>query len=50
MPIPGEPIVFMKATTSICGPNDNVMLPQRLEEGRLGSRARLRDRQAKRRA
>src|SRR4051794_39092270 len=22
MPIPAEPIVFMKATTSICGPND----------------------------
>ena len=28
MPIPKEPIVFMKATTCIMGPNDNVMLPK----------------------
>jgi 2-keto-4-pentenoate hydratase/2-oxohepta-3-ene-1,7-dioic acid hydratase in catechol pathway len=28
MPIPKEPIVFMKATTSIQGPNDDVMLPK----------------------
>jgi ureidoglycolate lyase len=27
-PIPSEPIIFMKATTSICGPNDNVVLPR----------------------
>lgn len=27
-PIPKEPIVFMKATTSIQGPNDDVMLPK----------------------
>ncbi len=27
-PIPGEPIIFMKATSSICGPNDNVVLPR----------------------
>ncbi len=27
-PIPKEPIVFMKATTCIQGPNDNVMLPK----------------------
>lgn len=26
-PIPKEPIVFFKATTSICGPNDDVVLP-----------------------
>ena len=26
--IPEEPIIFMKATTSICGPNDDVMLPR----------------------
>ncbi|MDE0309858.1 MAG: fumarylacetoacetate hydrolase family protein [Acidiferrobacterales bacterium] len=26
--IPEEPIIFMKATTSLCGPNDNVMLPR----------------------
>ncbi|MFZ9335265.1 MAG: fumarylacetoacetate hydrolase family protein [Burkholderiaceae bacterium] len=28
MPIPKEPIVFMKATTSIQGPDDDVMLPK----------------------
>ncbi|MCF6328463.1 MAG: fumarylacetoacetate hydrolase family protein [Henriciella sp.] len=27
MPIPTEPILFMKATSAICGPNDNVILP-----------------------
>ena len=25
-PVPSEPIVFMKATSSICGPNDNIEL------------------------
>ncbi len=29
MPIPPEPIVFMKATTSISGPNDDVIQPRR---------------------
>lgn len=28
MAIPKEPIMFMKATTSLCGANDNVMLPK----------------------
>src|SRR6476659_6584272 len=28
MPLPKEPIVFLKATTSIQGPNDPVMLPK----------------------
>ncbi len=28
MPIPAEPIVFMKATTCIQGPNDDVVLPK----------------------
>ena len=28
MPIPKEPIMFMKSTTSLCGPNDKVMLPK----------------------
>ena len=28
MPIPSEPIVFMKATTCINGPNDDVMVPK----------------------
>jgi len=27
-PIPKEPILFMKATTSICGPNDDVVIPK----------------------
>ena len=28
MPIPKEPILFMKATTSLCGPNDRIVQPQ----------------------
>ncbi len=28
LPIPSEPLVFMKATTSITGPNDDVMQPK----------------------
>jgi 2,4-diketo-3-deoxy-L-fuconate hydrolase len=28
MAIPAEPILFMKATTSLCGPNDNVIQPK----------------------
>jgi 2-keto-4-pentenoate hydratase/2-oxohepta-3-ene-1,7-dioic acid hydratase in catechol pathway len=28
MTLPIEPIVFMKATSSICGPNDNVVIPR----------------------
>jgi 2-keto-4-pentenoate hydratase/2-oxohepta-3-ene-1,7-dioic acid hydratase in catechol pathway len=28
MPIPSEPILFMKATTCLCGPNDDVVQPQ----------------------
>lgn len=28
MPIPEEPVVFYKADTSICGPNDNVVQPR----------------------
>src|ERR1700761_8558800 len=28
MPIPAEPIVFMKANSSLCGPNDNVEKPR----------------------
>ena len=27
MPIPEEPVLFMKATSSICGPHDSVLLP-----------------------
>ena len=28
MPLPVEPVIFMKATSSICGPNDNVVIPR----------------------
>lgn len=27
LPIPEEPVIFMKADTSVCGPNDDVMMP-----------------------
>jgi 2-keto-4-pentenoate hydratase/2-oxohepta-3-ene-1,7-dioic acid hydratase in catechol pathway len=32
-PIPKEPIIFMKATSSICGPNDDVILPKAATKG-----------------
>jgi len=28
MPVPAEPVLFMKATSSIIGPNDNVVIPR----------------------
>jgi 2-keto-4-pentenoate hydratase/2-oxohepta-3-ene-1,7-dioic acid hydratase in catechol pathway len=28
MAVPTEPVVFMKATSAICGPNDNIVLPR----------------------
>lgn len=28
MPIPKEPVIFNKVTTSICGPNDDTMIPK----------------------
>jgi 2-keto-4-pentenoate hydratase/2-oxohepta-3-ene-1,7-dioic acid hydratase in catechol pathway len=28
MPVPTEPILFMKATSAICGPNDDVIIPK----------------------
>jgi 2-keto-4-pentenoate hydratase/2-oxohepta-3-ene-1,7-dioic acid hydratase in catechol pathway len=33
LPIPQEPVVFMKATTAICGPNDAVVLPKGSKKG-----------------
>lgn len=33
MPIPAEPIVFGKAITSICGPNDDTRLPEGARQG-----------------
>lgn len=32
MPLPKEPIVFMKATSAICGPNDNIEIPRGSEK------------------
>ncbi|WP_293299591.1 fumarylacetoacetate hydrolase family protein [Pedobacter sp. UBA4863] len=31
-PIPAEPIVFFKATTAICGPNDDLIIPKNSEK------------------
>jgi len=28
MPVPAEPVLFMKATSSICGPDDDVVIPR----------------------
>src|SRR5690606_26890292 len=28
LPIPPEPIIFMKAVTAICGPDDDTVMPQ----------------------
>lgn len=30
--VPSEPIIFMKATSAICGPNDNVQIPRGSEK------------------
>lgn len=32
LPIPAEPIIFMKANSAICGPNDAVLIPRRSEK------------------
>lgn len=29
MPVPKEPILFFKSTTSLCGPNDDVIIPKK---------------------
>jgi 2-keto-4-pentenoate hydratase/2-oxohepta-3-ene-1,7-dioic acid hydratase in catechol pathway len=28
MPVPAEPILFMKATSALCGPNDDIVIPR----------------------
>lgn len=33
MEVPSEPVIFMKATSAICGPNDDVVLPKGAEKG-----------------
>jgi 2-keto-4-pentenoate hydratase/2-oxohepta-3-ene-1,7-dioic acid hydratase in catechol pathway len=32
MPVPKEPVMFMKATSAICGPNDDVVIPRGSEK------------------
>jgi 2-keto-4-pentenoate hydratase/2-oxohepta-3-ene-1,7-dioic acid hydratase in catechol pathway len=32
MAVPAEPVVFMKATSAICGPNDDVVIPRGAEK------------------
>lgn len=32
MAVPPEPVIFMKATSAICGPNDNVLIPRGSEK------------------
>ena len=27
-PVPAEPIIFLKSTTALCGPNDNIIIPK----------------------
>lgn len=31
-PVPAEPILFMKATSAICGPNDDIIIPKASEK------------------
>ena len=44
MPIPKEPIIFNKAPSCLCGPNDDTIIPQGFHQARLGNRARHRHR------
>ncbi|HHS82187.1 MAG TPA: FAA hydrolase family protein [Devosia sp.] len=32
MDVPGEPVLFMKATSAICGPNDDIIIPKNSEK------------------
>jgi 2-keto-4-pentenoate hydratase/2-oxohepta-3-ene-1,7-dioic acid hydratase in catechol pathway len=32
MKVPVEPVIFMKATSAICGPNDNVVIPRNAQK------------------
>ena len=47
MPIPKEPIIFNKAPSCICGPERRHHHPARVDQARLGGRARHRHRQAR---
>ena len=44
--VPTEPVIFLKATTAICGSCDNIIQPRDFPQARLGSRAGRRDRRA----
>ena len=48
MAVPKEPIVFMKATSCIVGPNDDLEMPRGSREDGLGSRAGRGHRQTRR--
>ncbi len=39
MAVPPEPVIFMKATSAICGPNDPIVIPRGSRQDRLGGRA-----------
>ena len=43
--VPPEPVIFNKAPSCICGPNDDTMIPKDFEQARLGGGARHRHRQ-----
>lgn len=30
--VPAEPIIFLKSTTAVCGPNDNIIIPRNAEK------------------
>lgn len=32
LPVPSEPVIFMKATSAICGPNDQILIPRGSEK------------------
>ncbi|WP_210526734.1 fumarylacetoacetate hydrolase family protein [Rubellimicrobium arenae] len=32
LPVPPEPVIFMKATSAICGPNDPIIIPRKSEK------------------
>ena len=47
MAIPKEPIIFNKAPTCICGPNDDTIIPREFGQARLGGRTRHRHRKTR---
>ena len=45
LPVPAEPVLFLKPSSSITGPDDDVIIPRGSVRDRLGGRAGRRDRQ-----